>query len=498
MCARQTSVSIEKGAADAETPRRRRALVVAHLPAQNPQKTTGLETADFAPHGLWTQEPLLKQLDQIAGPSCGFNALRIPFSCELALNLDARFPTNIDYGANPQLKGLSSGAVLDYLVSECAKRGIVILLDMHRMEAAGDIPELWYSPKHPESAVATAWRLMAKRYAPCWNVIGADLNNEPHGCATWEPGQGNVATNWRAAAERLGRVVLEANPRLLIFVEGVERCLCTGDGSWWGGHLGDAAEHPVNLPVKDKLVYSPHVYGPDVHEQVYFGSAGFEKFLPKIWREHFAFAVCDPKKRLGPAVVPGEWGGFARQGTKDAVWQETIAKWMGSDESGIESSFHWCWQCNSGDTGEFLFCWFVYRAYSACLGEGRAAGLDVVFEEAAAKRRGLRFAFGGSAEARAKTRCRHPRLFPLSLVIFLPLTRPTRRVHSGGIVADDWSTLQEHKLANVRRAHPRPTPFPKQACAPPDASVTREQCDLGALEGGVPDPSPKLCGFVIA
>jgi len=299
----------------------------------------------------------------------------VPFSCELALNLDGRKPGNIDYSANPQLQGLSSGAVLDYLVAECAKRGIVILLDMHRMEAAGDIPELWYSKAYPESAVATAWRLMATRYRPCWNVVGADLNNEPHGCATWEPGQGNVATNWRAAAERLGRVVLEANPRLLIFVEGVERCLTTGDGSWWGGHLGDALNAGVELPVKDKLVYSPHVYGPDVHEQVYFGSDGFERFLPKIWREHFAF-VADGSapggKKLGPAVVPGEWGGFARAGTKDAVWQETIARWMGSAESGIESSFHWCWQCNSGDTGEFLLslCWFFWFWPVACISRG--------------------------------------------------------------------------------------------------------------------------------
>jgi endoglucanase len=284
----------------------------------------------------------------------------VPFSCELALNLDARRPTNINYGANPQLEGMTSGAVLDYLVAECAKRGIVILLDMHRMEAAGDIPELWYSAKHPESAVATAWRLMARRYAPCWNVIGADLNNEPHGCAIWEPGDGtNLATNWRAAAERLGRVVLEANPRLLVFVEGVERCTSTGDGSWWGGHIGDAASAPVVLPVKDKLVYSPHVYGPDVHEQVYFGSANFEQYLPKIWNEHFGFAALPKGKGarpLGPAVVPGEWGGFARAGTKDAVWQEAFARWMaGDDTSGIESSFHWCWQCNSGDTGELFF-----------------------------------------------------------------------------------------------------------------------------------------------
>jgi hypothetical protein len=423
----------------------------------------GFETADFAPHGLWSNEPLLAQLDQIAGPACGFNALRVPFSCELALNLDARRPTNINYGANPQLEGMTSGALLDYLVSECAKRGIVILLDMHRMEAAGDIPELWYSAKHPESAVATAWRLMARRYAPCWNVIGADLNNEPHGCATWEAGDEgtNLKTNWRAAAERLGRVVLEANPRLLVFVEGVERCTSTGDGSWWGGHIGDAAVAPVRLPIEHKLVYSPHVYGPDVHEQVYFGSANFEQYLPKIWNEHFGFAV-DPKtkrERAAPAVVPGEWGGFARAGTKDAVWQEAFARWMaGEDTSGIESSFHWCWQCNSGDTGEFCFV--------------RCEGA---------------FSFLRPPPPRGsilKSSSLRPSLFPLLL-----------RLSSGGIVADDWRTLNEHKLANVRRAHPSPTAFPKLAWSAPAAAVTRADCDQGPLPGGLQDPpAPLLCG----
>jgi len=411
---------------------------------------------------------LLKQLDAIASPACGFNALRVPFSCELALNLGCRKPGNIDYGANPQLAGLSSGAVLDYLVAECAKRGIVILLDMHRMEAARDIPELWYGPgaTYSESAVATAWRLMASRYRPCWNVVGADLNNEPHGCATWEQGQGNVATNWRAAAERLGRVVLEANPRLLVFVEGVERCTATGDGSWWGGHLGDAARAPVELPVPDKLVYSPHVYGPDVHEQVYFGSDGFEKFLPKIWREHFAFAADPAGRKLGPAVVPGEWGGFARPGTKDAVWQETFARWMGSAESGIESSFHWCWQCNSGDTGEFVFH---------------------LFQDGGAQ---------APPPSSSSSFRRHPHALteprPLFLRCFCVLPR------KGGIVADDWCTLNEHKLANVRRAHPTPTPFPKQACAAPDTTVTRAHCDRGPLDGGVPDPPPPMCGCAIA
>jgi hypothetical protein len=42
-----------------------------------------------------------------------FNAIRLPFSAELALNLDARRPGNIDYGANPDLQGLTTGQVMD-------------------------------------------------------------------------------------------------------------------------------------------------------------------------------------------------------------------------------------------------------------------------------------------------------------------------------------------------------------------------------------------------
>lgn len=43
----------------------------------------------------------------------GFNAIRLPFSADLALNMDARQPGNIDYSANPDLQGLTAGQVMD-------------------------------------------------------------------------------------------------------------------------------------------------------------------------------------------------------------------------------------------------------------------------------------------------------------------------------------------------------------------------------------------------
>lgn len=40
------------------------------------------------------------------------------------------------------------------------------------------------------------------------------------------------------------QVVLEANPKLLIFVEGVERnaCVQPGENCWWGGHIAGHAK----------------------------------------------------------------------------------------------------------------------------------------------------------------------------------------------------------------------------------------------------------------
>lgn len=82
---------------------------------------------------------------------------------------------------------------------------------------------------------------MLCRYSSCWNVFGVDLKNEPHGSASWGDGS---RTDWRLGAERLAAVVLEANPRLLVFVEGVERnaVVQPADNCWWGGHCAAAAK----------------------------------------------------------------------------------------------------------------------------------------------------------------------------------------------------------------------------------------------------------------
>ncbi len=62
--------------------------------------------------------------------------MRLPFSVELIQNPNAQ-PGSINYYANPSLQGLSSIQVMDKLIEEAGNRGILIMLDMHSLEADG-------------------------------------------------------------------------------------------------------------------------------------------------------------------------------------------------------------------------------------------------------------------------------------------------------------------------------------------------------------------------
>lgn len=301
----------------------------------------GFETETYSPHGLWSasMDYLLDILQMEK-----FNALRVPFSTEFAENMDKLTPTGIDYVKNPDLEGKTSGQVLDILIKKCRERGIYVMPDMHRFRGASGIPELWYNSEFPEKRVIEAWKRIVTRYKNDTTVFAADLKNEPHGVATWKTG--NLATDWASAAERIGNAILDVNPRLLIFVEGIDRTKDPNRTSWWGGALDDVEKHPIKLKLPNRLVYSPHVYGPDVFNMKYFATdQGFPKNLPPIWNSDFGYLR---KKGLAPVII-GEWGGQNNPGSKDRAWQEAVTKYF--VENGFScATFYWCLNPNSGDT----------------------------------------------------------------------------------------------------------------------------------------------------
>ena len=318
----------------------------------------GAETGTFAPHGLWSRnwEGILDQISQ-----WGYNAIRLPISNEVLI--PGQMPQGINYQQNPDLQGLTSLEVLDAIVKGAGERGLKVVLDRHRPTSAGQ-SDLWYTEEVSEEQWISDWVMLASRYAGDDTVIGVDLHNEPKGAATW--GTGDPATDWRLAAERAGNAVLDANPYLLIIVQGIEQY--NGDWYWWGGNLMGAREHPVNLKLPGRLVYSAHDYGPGVYRQGWFDAPDFPRNLPRVWRDHWAYLQ---EEGIAPVLL-GEFGGRSLEETDDeGVWQRSLLEYL--HKTGV-SYFTWSLNPNSGDTGGLLNDdWLnvvtekyqVYRSYLA-------------------------------------------------------------------------------------------------------------------------------------
>ena len=301
----------------------------------------GFETNDHVVHGLWARN-WQDMIDQIK--SHGFTAIRLPFCPDTLTNTSV---SSINYAHNPDLQGLNSLEIMDRVVEELDRQGFYILLDHHTSDCQS-IEELWYRNGYSEEDWISDLVFIADRYKDVERVFAIDLKNEPHGPATW--GTGNTATDWNMAAERAAAEVLDANPDLLVFVQGIEsNPVCSGAiNHWWGGNLEPFDCFPLNIP-EDKLVLSPHVYGPDVFVQPYFNDSNFPNNMPAIWETHFGYLVDQ-----GYAVIIGEFGGRYGNGgdPRDRAWQDAIIDYM--DSKGMTDFFYWSWNPNSGDTGGIL------------------------------------------------------------------------------------------------------------------------------------------------
>jgi len=219
------------------------------------------------------------------------------------------------------------------------------------------------------------------------NIIGIDIYNEPWDY-TW--------ADWKKLTEDAYQAINSVNPNTLVFVQGVSGSANNQDGTPntitqvpygstatnpnWGENLFEAGANPPNMP-KDRLVFSPHTYGPSVAVQRQFmdpaqpqctglegDAAGNARcnivinptLLRSGWEEHFGYL-----KALGYAVVVGEFGGnldwprgkaslrdqnryaYLTPGT-DAQWQNAFVNY--AVEKGIEGCY-WSINPESGDTG---------------------------------------------------------------------------------------------------------------------------------------------------
>jgi len=307
----------------------------------------GLESSIYVPHGLWFRD-YKEMLSQIK--SLGYNVIRMPYSIEAIRATAVGGTGSINYylAGNSELKGKTPLEILDALVQEAGKQGLMILLDSHSLDST-TLPELWYDSKYTEADWINTWTMLAARYKNQANVIGADLKNEPHGVATW--GTGDLATDWRLAAERAGNAILSVNPNWLILVEGMEGNV-VGQKlpryDWWGGNLEGVKNYPVRLNVSHKLVYSPHEYGQGVHDQPWFYEANFPQNLLDRWEIGFNYIAT---QGIAPIWI-GEFGGrLVDSSSKEGIWQQQLVNYIKQKNL---SFTYWSWNPNSGDTGGIL------------------------------------------------------------------------------------------------------------------------------------------------
>jgi len=324
---------------------------------------TGTNTFD----GLWNSQ-LAPTVKVIADH--GFNLIRVPMSAQL-LNEWASgvYPkANYNNAYNSELNAMNSLEIFDYFLALAEANGLKVMIDIHSAEtnASGHMTNLWYTPQVTEEQYLAALSWAAERYKNNDTIIAFDLKNEPHGkpyegsgAAIWN--DSTQPNNWKYMAERAAAAVLAKNPNVLIMVEGIEiypvNIRTNGDYhstsdkdyyfNWWGGNLRGVADYPVNLGVyQNKLVYSPHDYGPTVYEQPWFsGNYTYASLMRDCWKDNWFYIY---EKNTAPLLI-GEWGGYMSE--PNLTWMTYMRQ--------LISTYHlhhtfWCLNANSGDTGGLL------------------------------------------------------------------------------------------------------------------------------------------------
>lgn len=320
---------------------------------------TGTNTFD----GLWACD-LNTSLAAIADR--GFNLLRIPISAELIKNWsNGSYPNaNFNQATNSYLVGMNSLEIFDYVIGQCRANGIKIMIDIHsaKTDSMGHMKNLWTDGDISEKDFLDALAWMSSRYKSDDTIIAYDLKNEPHGKAGESPrakwDNSKDSDNWKYIAEKAAKAVLDKNPNVLVMVEGIEiypqdiksngnfSSANMGDYycTWWGGNLRGVKDNPVDLgKYQNKLVYSPHDYGPTVYEQPWFkGGYSFDSLYKDCWHDNWFYIQ---EENIAPLLI-GEWGGFMRE--PNLTWMKYLRKLI--KDNRINHTF-WCFNSNSGDTG---------------------------------------------------------------------------------------------------------------------------------------------------
>ncbi|MEU0372002.1 cellulase family glycosylhydrolase [Streptomyces sp. NPDC006283] len=270
----------------------------------------------------------------------GLNSIRLPFSNEMLH--DRRPVADAAVTANPALRGKTPLEIYDATVTALTDAGLAVVLNNHtnttRWCCAVDGNERW-NASQSNQAWENDWLFMARRYKSNPRVVGADLYNEVRRSVWDDPNWGlGDDHDWFAASQRLGdRILQEANPDLLIVVEGIN----------WTGIPVDGLPHerPTLDPVQrlshtlvrsGKLVYSAHFYdytGPRHSGATGMGETSDRRYrdfsraeLRDVLHQQAFYVTAQGKRHFTAPVWISEFGigGRDEHGEKPRAWFENF------------------------------------------------------------------------------------------------------------------------------------------------------------------------------
>jgi hypothetical protein len=397
-----------------------------HEPSNDPTNPSGAPMEQYMGNVFWAPSSRTYAQDVAEFKAMGINLVRLPLSPQTLRNNPPDPQGMAPYlKNNDTVKIANARLALETVIKELNTAGIMVLLDIHSCSnyigwRAGRFDarppwsdadrdnydfnrENWScaSTLNPSTVTntqpynETMWRADLRTLAGMstqlgvTNIMGIDIFNEPHDY-TW--------AEWRRLIDVAYAEVNAVNPNVLIFAQGIGTNANTQDGSPttispqphgdvasnpnWGENLFEAGTNPPTMP-KNRLVYSPHTYGPSVFVQKMFmdpaqpqcaeleGDAAAAAdcnivinptLLRQGWDEHFGYL-----KAQGYAIVIGEFGGNMQwpggkaslrdQGlwshitdrTIDEQWQNAFVDYL--IDRGITDSIYWSINPESGDTG---------------------------------------------------------------------------------------------------------------------------------------------------
>ncbi|MEJ2044975.1 MAG: cellulase family glycosylhydrolase [Reinekea sp.] len=409
-----------------------------HEPSNDPTNPSGAPMELYMGNTFWangnqgTGRTIQQDMDEMK--SKGINTIRLPIAPQ---TLETNNPQGVAavFKNHPSVRATNSRQALEDFIKLADQNDLDIILDIHscsnylgwragRLDATPpyadrDRDNYDYKRENYSCGAAGAGVTVHEYNEQLWlddlrtlagfadslnvdNILGIDIFNEP-----WDYSW----NEWKTLAEDAYQVINEINPNVLIFVEGIGSArsdgATTAHGSVdtnpnWGENFFSFANAPLDIP-QDRLVLSPHTYGPSVFVQKQFmdptqpqcadleGDAAGDAhcnvvinptLLRSGWEEHFGYL-----KDQGYAIVIGEFGGhydwplsgpirdqdrwgYLQPGL-DEQWQTALVDYLVDKDM---EACYWAINPESDDTGGLYT--HAYDPRSNTSGWGEWTGFD--------------------------------------------------------------------------------------------------------------------------